>query len=53
MADCVLSASSHCVYYFRPGPSCLKADWPNPGFVFFCSKVFSGIIFSILFSASN
>lgn len=26
VADCLLSASSHCVYCFRPGPSCSKAD---------------------------
>ena len=26
VADCLLSAGSHFVYCFRPGPSCSKAD---------------------------
>lgn len=26
VADCLLSAGSHCVFYFRPGPSCSRTD---------------------------
>ena len=43
----------------RPGPNCFKAISANPGlnfnvgFLLFCSKEFSRIIFSILYSASN
>ena len=43
----------------HPGPSCCKAISAKPrlnfnlGFLLFCSKEFSRIIFSILYSASN
>ena len=58
-SDAIKEVTSKEQNVYPSGPSCLEAGERlirvkfNPGFFFLCSKVFSGIILSVIFRASN